>query len=408
MTRDELAGHLLSRLHEVQARIGRPPAGASDDRFADVIDSMGMVEFIGQVADDCSVEPEAIEQLTGLHFSTISDLATVLHQAGLLPKVRPAVSTTAALAESSRPRQIGLLAWSVRLPNTRQPAEQIDELLNRPKGWFAGHTGIAARCLWAGVDPLDSSAEAARECLSRSGTAPESVTALLVTSEAPPVPVGLAAALHTRIGLPANCVALEVGGACTGLVSALWLARRLLDGSGAVLIVAVESPSTWLSVQPGPSGETAALFGDGAGACLIAHTRGGGRRIRDVLLFSDGKGAPLFQVLPGPPFQLAMEGTALAIRAVRTVADLVLTLAHRNGLSPADLESVVIHGGNGRLPGLLARRLGLPEERILSETAHTGNLGSVSLLAAWNDKSAGPVVWAAIGAGLSWGGLLLE
>ena len=79
-------------------------------------------------------------------------------------------------------------------------------------------------------------------------------------------------------------------------------------------------------------------------------------------------------------------------------------------LAASDLEAVYVHGGNGRLPGLLARRLGLPQERIRSDTAHTGNLGSVSLPAAWTSQPAekGSVVWAAIGAGLSWGALLLD
>ena len=44
---------------------------------------------------------------------------------------------------------------------------------------------------------------------------------------------------------------------------------------------------------------------------------------------------------------------------------------------------VVVHGGNGRLPLLVARQLGLPAERVWSETASTGNLGSASLPVAY-------------------------
>jgi 3-oxoacyl-[acyl-carrier-protein] synthase-3 len=301
---------------------------------------------------------------------------------------------------------------AVRLPAVRQTAEQIDALLDRPRGWFASHTGIEARCLWGESDPLNAAAEAAGECLDRTQIARESVTVLLATAEAPPVAVGLAQALHARIGLPPSCLALEVGGACTGLVTALWLGRRLLVAGGAVLVVAVEAPSRWLSLQPGSAGETAALFGDGAGACLLtAGATAGGRHIRDLILSGDGSAGHLFQALPGQgAVVLRMEGPALASRAVRLVAATVRDLARRNNLAVSDLEAVVVHGGNGRLPGLLARRLGLPEERIRSETAQTGNLGSVSLPAAWvaNSAGAGPVIWAAIGAGLTWGAVLLD
>jgi 3-oxoacyl-[acyl-carrier-protein] synthase III len=105
-----------------------------------------------------------------------------------------------------------------------------------------------------------------------------------------------------------------------------------------------------------------------------------------------------------------MEGPALASRAVRLVAATVRDLAGRNNLAVSELQAVVVHGGNGRLPGLLARRLGLPEERIHSETARTGNLGSVSLpaAAAAHPPRPGPIIWAAIGAGLTWGAVLLD
>ncbi len=301
----------------------------------------------------------------------------------------------------------------MRLPVVRQPAEDVDDLLGRPKGWFLSHTGIEARCLWGAEDALDAAAEAGRECLEGTGTTRKDVSVLLATGEAPPVAVGLAQALHARLGLSPACVALEVGGACAGLVTALWLGQRLLTTGGALLVVAVEAPSRWLTIQPGAGGETAALFGDGAGACLLkAGPTEGGRRIRDVMLAGDGTAGNLFQALPAARggVGLHMEGPALASRAVRLVAASVCDMAERNNFSLSELEAVVVHGGNGRLPGLLARRLGLPEERIHSETARTGNLGSVSLPAAWapSQNGTGPVIWAAIGAGLTWGAVLLD
>jgi 3-oxoacyl-[acyl-carrier-protein] synthase-3 len=420
MNPDDFAAFLLSRLHEVQARLHLTPAGDVTACFADVIDSMGMVEFIGQIADDCGVEPEAIERAAGRRFSTVAALAQALHAAGLSVGTATSEADRVTTQGANAPRSPASVpapsAWlagvAVRLPATRQPAAEIDALLDRPRGWFAGHTGIEARCLWGKVDAIDAAAAAAHECLERSGTPREAISVLLATGEAPPMAVGLAQALHARIGLPAACIALEIGGACTGLVTALWLGSRLLSAGGAILVVAVEAPSYWLTVQPGQSGETVALFGDGAGACLLTTVPApGARRIRDVLLDGDGTAGNLFQALSGPGgVVLHMKGPALASRAVRLVAAAVRELAERNYLAVSELEALVVHGGNGRLPGLLARRLGLPNDRIRSETAHTGNLGSVSLPAAWeaHPTGTGPVIWAAIGAGLTWGAVLLD
>ena len=71
----------------------------------------------------------------------------------------------------------------------------------------------------------------------------------------------------------------------------------------------------------------------------------------------------------------------------------------------ADLAAVVAHGGNGRLPSLLARQLGLPPERVWSETPRVGNLGSASLPVAWDARQPGPrgpAAWVSGGAGLTW------
>jgi 3-oxoacyl-[acyl-carrier-protein] synthase III len=72
----------------------------------------------------------------------------------------------------------------------------------------------------------------------------------------------------------------------------------------------------------------------------------------------------------------------------------------------SDVQVVVAHGGNGRMPALLARQLGLPVDRVWSVTPQTGNLGSASLPAAWAahvPQPSGPVLWTSVGAGISWG-----
>jgi 3-oxoacyl-[acyl-carrier-protein] synthase-3 len=411
MTPDDLCAYLLRRLREVQQRLGLPPAAYPSARFADELDSMGTVEFIGLVAADCAVEPEAVEKAAGRRLGSVADLARALQAAGIEPRTALPAPATEPVPSQPPTTAAWLAGASVCLGARRQAAAEIDALLDRPAGWFAGHTGIHTRRLWGEADVLDAAARTARECLARSGSAPEQVVALLATGEAPPVAVGLAAALHARIGLPAGCPALEVGGACNGLVAALYLGQHLLRQGGAVLIVAVESPSRWLEVRPGAQGEVAALFGDGAGACLLtASPSGAARPLRDVVLGGDGHLGHLLRALPRPGgIALEMDGPALAGRAVRQLAATVHDLAARHDIGLGDLQTIVVHGGNGRLPALLARQLGLPEERVHSEAARTGNLGSVSLPVAWvsaTDDGSGPVVWAAIAAGLAWGAAL--
>jgi 3-oxoacyl-[acyl-carrier-protein] synthase-3 len=414
----DLLVHLLNRLEQVRRELGYEPLAGTDGQvaFAEALDSMGMVEFVGLIAADCGVVPEQVERVVGNRFSTVADLAAALTRAGLSARQqweRPELSPVGTRSLVPARPSGWICATAIGLPRQIQTAGELNALLGRPPGWLERHAGNASRHVWGDEDALAVAAATGVRCLELAGVTAQDLEALLITSEAPPVPTGLAAAIHHRMGLPADTTALEIGGACTGFLAALWTARRLLSEAAMVLIVAVEAATRWLQVRPGPAGETAALFGDGAAACLVgAEPRGGAAvPLLDLRLGTDGSESRLLQVHPaGNGVEIMMEGLALASRAADTLARTVAELLVRHGLAAHDLAGVAVHAGNGRLPALLARQLGLPLEKVWSETARTGNLGSASLPVAWTvhgRAGPGPVVWAAFGAGVQWGAALL-
>ena len=87
------------------------------------------------------------------------------------------------------------------------------------------------------------------------------------------------------------------------------------------------------------------------------------------------------------------------------MAQAVRQLAQEEKKALGEFKAVIVHGGNGRLPALVARQLGLAPDSIWSETPRTANLGSASLPVAWaahEPRPHGPVAWTAVGAGLTW------
>src|SRR5437660_4665967 len=125
-TRNDLTEYLLTRLAAVQRNLGIEPASANaaNARFADVIDSMGMVEFLAVVAEDCATTPEEIDKSVGRQFGTVAELAAALHTMGILPRGQsqaasfpvktPAVKRGTATA--------WLSSTAVRLPDAIEPA----------------------------------------------------------------------------------------------------------------------------------------------------------------------------------------------------------------------------------------------------------------------------------------------
>jgi 3-oxoacyl-[acyl-carrier-protein] synthase-3 len=408
----ELTDHLLERLRQVREQLGSAPTtAAAGARFADLLDSMGLVEFLVTVADDCGVTPAALERCVGRRFGTVGELAAAMQAGGLLPGDRR--EPERAWTRQAEQLPCWLAATVACLPRTLQPGAVADEALGRPRGWLEEHAGIRGRRVWGDQDPVAVAADAALHCLRRAGLLVEQVGALLVTSEAPPVYPGLAAALHHRLELRPDTAALEIGGACTGYLAALWTGRALLPRVGVALVVAVEAPTRWLTPQPGATGEAAALFGDAAAASVLCQhpTAPEAIPVAAVVCGADGSCGQLLRVERGEQgaLELRLDGEPLAVRAVRAMADAVRGLVADHGLRLADLQAVIAHGGNGRLPGLLARQLDLPPEKVWSTTEETGNLGAASLPVAWaglRPVPQGPVVWTAAGAGLTWGAAL--
>src|SRR5262249_44401304 len=140
--RSELIAHLFRRLAEVRQLLGyeEPLAEDSEMPFADLIDSMGLVEFVAWIADDCGIDIEVIERCTDGRFHNIGLLADALLDADLMPRSR----TSLAPVTIAAPSRIGcwLSAVTVRLPQTIQPSTVLDEMISRPRGWMEQHAGI--------------------------------------------------------------------------------------------------------------------------------------------------------------------------------------------------------------------------------------------------------------------------
>src|SRR6266849_6220385 len=83
----ELTNHLLDRLRYVQRQMGMEPSAAEALAvpLAGLLDSMGMVEFLTLVAQDCGTTPAVIEECVHRQFSSLAELARALHAAELRP-----------------------------------------------------------------------------------------------------------------------------------------------------------------------------------------------------------------------------------------------------------------------------------------------------------------------------------
>ncbi|GAA2630339.1 3-oxoacyl-ACP synthase III family protein [Paractinoplanes durhamensis] len=272
----------------------------------------------------------------------------------------------------------------------------------------------------------DLSAHAARAAIAHAGLTAGDIDFLIVSTSTPDSPQPPTANLvQSAIGADrAVCFDINVGSA--GFVFGLGLAHSLVvvNPSARVLIIAAD---VYSRIVDRDDLETAALFGDGAGAAVVG-TVGHGYGILDLELVSRGAGTGLIRVdaggsrLPASEKTLAdgdhflrMDRAGLRDFVASEVPWALEALLRRTGVYAAAIDHFVPHQADGVLVNELVGLAGLRNSRTHVTFDRYGSPGSASVPVTLDEAArAGAlrdgdlVLLAGFGGGMSVGACLLR
>lgn len=304
-------------------------------------------------------------------------------------------------------------------------SEEVDQAFGMPIGKLRNRAGIESLAYVAeGENELTLGAKAAEEALRAASCGAQELDWIIVTSETHHDYPALAARLHARLLARENCGALDVGGACLGLLNGLAVAQSLI-GSGAAQAVAVVSADVHSRIlTPGRVvGEFGGLFGDGASAFLARGGEGArsttGYRLSEFLFGCAGQYAAAIHVgvKHGGGLEVQFDGEALSRAAITRLEKVITALESRSGIPRAAVGYFATHQPNPRLMSLLAKQCGVPPDVFPPVSRNTGNLGSSTCGAALHAALQNaarletgqrkPIFLASLGPGLLFGGTWL-
>jgi 3-oxoacyl-[acyl-carrier-protein] synthase-3 len=302
-------------------------------------------------------------------------------------------------------------AFGSYLPSRVVTNAEIAPLVGADENWLLQMTGIAERRF---ASPGESVTElgllAARNCLERAGMTAREIGFIFVASGSSerrfPGPASSIGAALGISGVPAVDLPIASAGSLIGIS----MASQLTATYGNILVVGAEIMSRVVPLSP-LHRDTAILFGDGAGACVVSP-EWGLARIVDSLLHTDGDYAESLQLPLDAP--LFMDGRSIILHATRKLPRVILELLDHNGRKPDSIGAYLLHQANLNLITKVAQSLGVAESKFYVNIQRYGNTSSASVLIAateWLDaggKFDGAVVMAVFGAGLNWGAVLLE
>jgi 3-oxoacyl-[acyl-carrier-protein] synthase III len=314
--------------------------------------------------------------------------------------------------EPARSTGAGIVGLGAALPERIVENAEVTPLIGVSDDWIVKRTGIRARH-YASPDAnlADLATDAGRAALLDAGLDGADVDLVLVASCSQDSVMPNAAPLVAHALGAEHAGAFDIGSACTGFISALATARGMLLSGAArhALVIGAEIMSR--HVDP-TDRNTAALFGDGAGA--VVCSAGAAGAIGPVVLGSDGAHAELI-VAARDTQLLAMDGYETFKQAVRRLGEGTIAACERADVALADIDLFVYHQANRRILQTLAERLEIPLTKVVDAISELGNTSAASVpLALVQARADGTlrngmrVVLAAAGAGFTWGATVIE
>ncbi|GAB4138318.1 MAG: ketoacyl-ACP synthase III [Planctomycetaceae bacterium] len=287
--------------------------------------------------------------------------------------------------------------------------------------WVEQRTGIVERRHASpGQATSHLCVEAAQRAIRAARVSPEDIDLLVVGTFTPDFHCPSTACLvQNELGLTAP--AMDLQAACSGFMYALVTAAQFVASGNSKLALVIGGDVNSRIVDP-TDRRIAPLFGDGAGAVLIAA----GEPHQGLMCYqlgSDGSGGKLLdrpcggslnplnadEISQGRHY-LQMDGRSVFKWAVRALTDTIELVLNKSGMSVHDVSLYLVHQANIRIINNAIEQLGIPPEKVLNNLQKYGNTSAASVPIALDEafragriSRGDTILMSGFGAGLTWG-----
>ncbi len=306
------------------------------------------------------------------------------------------------------------------LPRKILTNADLEKIVDTSDEWITGRTGIKQRHI-AGENEstCDMAEHAARQALDMAQCQPEEIDLIILATTTPDrIYPSTACLLQARLGC-IGAPAFDIQAVCSGFIYALSTAEKFIKTGSAkrALVIGAESYSRILDWQ---DRGTCVLFGDGAGAVVLAASDETG--ILSTRLHADGRYNDILTVngqvnqgeIVGCGFTV-MNGGEVFKFAVSQLSKVVENVLTENNMHANEVDWFIPHQANLRIISATAKKLHLPIEKVVITVAEHGNTSAASVPLALNVavrdgriQKGHTLLLEAIGGGFTWGAVLLK
>lgn len=308
------------------------------------------------------------------------------------------------------------------LPEKVLTNADLEQMVDTSDQWIFERTGIRQRHIAAANETtVDLAEKAARNAIQAANIDIANIDLIIVATTTPDLVFpSTACLLQQRLNIH-GCAAFDIQAVCTGFIYALSIAEKFIKCGNAkcALVIGAETLSRIVNWK---DRDTCVLFGDGAGAVILAADEKAG--ILSSHLHADGKYESLLSVPAGISqgyetfangAYIQMKGNEVFKMAVKKLGKIVDETLAANNLAKTDIDWLVPHQANIRIIQATAKKLKMPMDRVVVTVERHGNTSAASVPLALDSAVKGQcilegelVLLEAFGGGFTWGSVLLR
>lgn len=312
-----------------------------------------------------------------------------------------------------------ILGTGSYLPVKVRTNADLEKMVNTSDAWIITRTGIRERRIAAANETVVTMGfQAATEALNMAGIKKENIDLIVVATTTSMYAFPSAACLIQQMLGIKTCAAFDLAAACAGFTYALSVADQYVKNGAVKHALVIGSDILSLTLNP-QDRSTLVLFGDGAGAVLLAASEKPG--IIATNLHADGSYSDTL-TLPfksrqsqDQPAYLTMAGNEVFRVAVNELSNIVHETLQDNNLECNALDWLVPHQANLRIINATAKKLALSMDKVVVTLDRHGNTSAASVPIALNEavrdgriQRGHLLLLEAFGGGLTWGAALVR
>jgi 3-oxoacyl-[acyl-carrier-protein] synthase-3 len=297
--------------------------------------------------------------------------------------------------------------------------EEFSARLETSDEWIRERTGIRQRHIAEqSQGSSDLAFEAATQALQAAGIGADSIDLIIVATSTPDyIFPSTACLLQAKLGVK-GCAAFDLQAVCSGFAYGLATADSFIR-SGQYRRALVVGSEVFSRILDWNDRSTCVLFGDGAGAVVLAA--GDSPGVHASVLHADGSQVGILSVpgnvcggkIIGSPF-LQMAGNQVFKLAVKVLDEAARETVAKAGMQLTDIDWLIPHQANVRILEATAKKVGLPLERLVVTVDHHANTSAASIPLALDEyvragriRAGHRVLFEGVGGGFTWAASLV-